>query len=105
MNQIILREMSKSFGEKNVIKAQNACFSPGQIYGIVGQNGCGKTVLFKCMSGSLKGIPSFCACSTDALVISKVRRKLSTGRLPETRSITSKSDTSFKSSSIRPRNS
>ncbi|MFQ9447606.1 MAG: ATP-binding cassette domain-containing protein [Christensenellales bacterium] len=34
-----------------MIKAQNACFSPGQIYGIVGQNGCGKTVLFKCMSG------------------------------------------------------
>lgn len=51
MNQIILHEMSKSFGKKNVIKAQNACFSPGQIYGIVGQNGCGKTVLFKCMSG------------------------------------------------------
>ena len=42
MNQIILHEMSKSFGKKNVIKAQNACFSPGQIYGIVGQNGCGK---------------------------------------------------------------
>ena len=51
MNQIILHEMSKFFGKKNVIKAQNACFSPGQIYGIVGQNGCGKTVLFKCMSG------------------------------------------------------
>ena len=51
MNQIILHGMSKSFGKKNVIKAQNACFSPGQIYGIVGQNGCGKTVLFKCMSG------------------------------------------------------
>ena len=42
MNQIILHEMSKSFGKKNVIKAQNACFSPGQIYGIVGQNGCGE---------------------------------------------------------------
>ena len=51
MNQIILHGMSKSFGKKNVIKAQDACFSPGQIYGIVGQNGCGKTVLFKCMSG------------------------------------------------------
>ena len=32
MNQIILHEMSKSFGKKNVIKAQNACFSPGQMH-------------------------------------------------------------------------
>ena len=54
MNQIILHEMSKSFGKKNVIKAQNACFSPGQIYGIVGQNGCGKTVLFKCICGFMQ---------------------------------------------------
>lgn len=27
------------------------CFLPGRIYGIVGYNGCGKTVLLKCISG------------------------------------------------------
>lgn len=43
MNQIILHEMSKSFGKKNVIKAQNACFSPGQIY----RDWSGKTVVGK----------------------------------------------------------
>lgn len=51
MNRIILNGMSKSFGNKDVIRRQDACFLPGRIYGIVGYNGCGKTVLLKCISG------------------------------------------------------
>lgn len=42
MNQIILHEMSKSFGKKNVIKAQNACFSPARSTGLSGKTVVGK---------------------------------------------------------------
>lgn len=54
MNKIILHGLSKSFGKKDVIRRQDACFDPGRIVGIVGHNGCGKTVLLKCISGLMR---------------------------------------------------
>lgn len=51
MVTISLKDLSKKFGHKTVLKQQSISFSSGQIYGIVGYNGCGKTVLLKCICG------------------------------------------------------
>lgn len=41
------------FGEELVLKGINRDFEAGKIYGIVGNNGSGKTVLMKCICGFL----------------------------------------------------
>ncbi len=45
---------SKRFGKHQVLKNVNLKCSAGKIYGIVGYNGSGKTVLFKCICGFLR---------------------------------------------------
>lgn len=41
----------KSFKKKEVLKDVSMTCESGRIYGIVGHNGSGKTVLFKCICG------------------------------------------------------
>ena len=48
---IELVELSKKYGQKQVLKNISMVFSPGKVYGIVGENGAGKTTLFRCMAG------------------------------------------------------
>jgi len=48
---ISIRNLSKSFGAKQVLKNINIQFDKGQVYGIVGENGAGKTTLFRCVAG------------------------------------------------------
>ncbi len=45
--------VTKRFGEDLVLKEVNLAFQKGQVYGIVGNNGSGKTVLMKCICGFL----------------------------------------------------
>lgn len=52
--QILVQNLSKAFGDKQVIKGANFTFSQGKIYGLLGRNGAGKTTLFNCISGELK---------------------------------------------------
>lgn len=52
--QVTLQNVSKSFGPNTVLRPQSMTFSSGHIYGIVGYNGCGKTVLLKCICGLLQ---------------------------------------------------
>ena len=51
MNIIEIRDVSKRFGEHVVLNHITACFQEGNIYGIVGRNGSGKTVLLECICG------------------------------------------------------
>ena len=46
-------ELSMCFGEEQVLKTVSCKFQEGLIYGIVGNNGSGKTVLMKCICGFL----------------------------------------------------
>lgn len=46
--------VNKSFGDEKVLKDVTHSFEKGQIHGIVGNNGSGKTVLMKCICGFLK---------------------------------------------------
>lgn len=46
--------LSKSFQKEQVLKEISHSFEAGKIHGIMGFNGSGKTVLFKCVCGFLK---------------------------------------------------
>ncbi len=43
--------LSKSFGDKDVLKNINVAFPPGQVNVVIGASGSGKSVLMKCMVG------------------------------------------------------
>lgn len=47
-------KMSKSFGTNLVLKDITFTCRTGEIIGFVGYNGCGKSVLFKCLCGLMK---------------------------------------------------
>lgn len=50
---ISVQQVSKSFGEAEVLHEVSHDFERGKIHGIVGNNGSGKTVLMKCICGFL----------------------------------------------------
>lgn len=55
MTEVIsIENLSKSFKGKTVLSNINLHFEKGKIYGIVGDNGSGKTVLLKLICGFLK---------------------------------------------------
>jgi ABC-2 type transport system ATP-binding protein len=45
-----IANLSKSYGEKEVLKNINFTFSDGKIYGLLGRNGAGKTTLFNAIN-------------------------------------------------------
>lgn len=51
MNVIEICNVSKRFGEHIVLNNITVRFQEGNIYGIVGRNGSGKTVLLECICG------------------------------------------------------
>lgn len=52
-DKIELIHVTKKFGQELVLKEVNLTLEQGRVYGIVGNNGSGKTVLMKCMCGFL----------------------------------------------------
>ena len=48
---IRIENLSKNFGNQEVLKNVNMQFDNGNVYGIVGENGAGKTTLFRCIAG------------------------------------------------------
>jgi len=48
--ELILEQIKKNFGEKEVLKGASYTFRKGAIYGLLGRNGAGKTTLFNCLS-------------------------------------------------------
>lgn len=48
------RNISKSFGDKQILKDVSVRFDPGKTNLIIGQSGSGKTVLMKCVVGLLE---------------------------------------------------
>ena len=53
-NAIEIHDLVKVFGQDTVLKGINRNFEAGKIHGIVGNNGSGKTVMFKCICGFLQ---------------------------------------------------
>jgi len=52
--KLILKNIQKSFDEKEVLKNVSFSFEQGKIYGLLGRNGAGKTTLFNCINEDLK---------------------------------------------------
>ena len=49
-----VKNLTKSFGKEKVLKGISHTFEAGKIHGIMGFNGSGKTVMFKCICGFLQ---------------------------------------------------
>ena len=54
MNVLSIRNLSKSFGQQQIIKDLNMSVPEGSVFGFIGQNGAGKTTLFNCLNRDLK---------------------------------------------------
>lgn len=54
MENIVLKEISKSFGSKEVLNKINLQIKPGECFGLLGPSGAGKTTLIKILTGQLK---------------------------------------------------
>lgn len=53
-NIIVLNQVTKQFGEERVLKEITHEFEAGKVHGIIGNNGSGKTVMFKCICGFMQ---------------------------------------------------
>ncbi len=53
MNSISMKEISKSFGQKEVLKNLSLTILSGEIFGLLGPSGAGKTTLIKLLTGQL----------------------------------------------------
>lgn len=51
---IEIENLTKKFGDVTALEDVSLCIESGKIYGIIGRNGSGKTVLFKLIAGYLK---------------------------------------------------
>lgn len=50
-NAIEIQNLTKRFKETTAVKNVTVSFEKGKIHGIIGRNGSGKTVMFKCICG------------------------------------------------------
>lgn len=50
MEQMICEQVTKKYGDKEVVKNINLTLEKGKIYGLIGRNGAGKTTLLSMMS-------------------------------------------------------
>lgn len=53
MNSVELRQVAKSFGQKEVLKDISLTILTGEIFGLLGPSGAGKTTLIKMLTGQL----------------------------------------------------
>ena len=51
MDYIKVDNVNKQFGKEYVLRDVNISFEAGKIHGLVGRNGCGKTVLLRIICG------------------------------------------------------
>ena len=67
---ISIENLNKQFKNQLVLNNINVKFSNGHIYGIIGRNGSGKTVLLKCICGFLK--PTTGVISVNHKIVGKI---------------------------------
>ena len=68
-NMVKVEGLEKKFREEIILTDVNMSMEQGKIYGLVGMNGSGKTVLMKCICGFLQ--PTKGSVTVDGKVIGK----------------------------------
>ena len=76
MYAIEVENVSKKFGEQTVLHSISFRMETGKIYGLVGDNGSGKSVLLKCLCGILP-------CDSGSIKIAGKNIKPGAGNLPK----------------------
>lgn len=78
-----------SYPSREVLKEISFKASPGEVIGIIGQNGCGKTTLLKCINTTLKNTKGVVAIDgTDVQTLSKKQIAQSIGFVMQTTNTT-----------------
>ena len=52
--KLVVKDLKKNFGKKEVLKDINFEFEKGKIYGLLGRNGAGKTTFFNCLNEDIE---------------------------------------------------
>ena len=52
--KLVVKNLKKNFGKKEVLKDINFEFEKGKIYGLLGRNGAGKTTFFNCLNEDIE---------------------------------------------------
>ena len=82
MDYIKIEHVNKQFGKEHVLRDVNISFEAGKIHGLIGRNGCGKTVLLRIICGLYRAA-SGTVCVNGQYVGQDVEFPASTGILIE----------------------
>ena len=52
--KLIIKNLTKNYGEKTILKDIDFTFEEGKIYGLIGRNGAGKTTFFNCLNEDIE---------------------------------------------------
>lgn len=73
MNVLEIRHLSKKFDDEKILDDVTLVIKRGDVVGFIGENGCGKSVLFKMICGFI---------SVDMGSINVMGRKIECGEFP-----------------------
>ncbi|MCX8525449.1 ATP-binding cassette domain-containing protein [Chryseobacterium formosus] len=74
MSKLHIDSITKSFGEKDILKDIYLQLETGKIAGLLGRNGCGKSTLFHIIFGTIKGDTQFIKFNNEILKNQSDRR-------------------------------
>ena len=78
-----IKNLNKSYGKKEVLKNLNFTFEEGNIYGLLGRNGAGKTTFFSALNEDIKIDSGECFLDNKKLETSDIGYVVSTPQVPE----------------------
>ena len=78
-----IKNLHKSYGNKEVLKNINFTFEEGKIYGLLGRNGAGKTTFFNALNEDIKIDSGECILDNNKLSTTDIGYVVSTPQVPE----------------------